>query len=169
MTRHILTDALSFAEIYRAYGKEVYKFLFRLSGSQHDTEDLVQETFVSVMKKLPTFKGDSSLKTWIFSIAINKFRDNCRTLKIRGSDQLTCNESSSVHNPHDELVAREIRERVRTAFYALPEQQRTAFALVRFEGMAYKEAAQVVGTTLDTIRMRVHRAHQMLAEQLKDR
>jgi RNA polymerase sigma-70 factor (ECF subfamily) len=168
MTRQINTDDHSFEVIYRSYGKEVYKLLFRLSGSQHDTEDLLQDTFTAIMVKLPTFKGESSLKTWIYAIAINKFRDNHRSSKVRRTEVLAGDEKSSANNPHDDAVAQETRERVKKAFYSLPEQQRTAFALVRFEGMAYKEAAQVMGTTLDTIRMRVHRAHQQLAEQLKD-
>jgi RNA polymerase sigma factor (sigma-70 family) len=64
-------------------------------------------------------------------------------------------------------MARETADRVRTAFYGLSEQHRTAFSLVRFEGLSYQEAAQVIGTTLDTVRMRVHRAHLLLAEGLK--
>ncbi len=169
MTRLYDTDEFSFEAIFRTHGKEIYKFLYRLSGSQHDAEDLMQDTFLSIINKLPTFKGDSSLKTWIYSIALNKFRDSHRYGKSRKNDSLSGNEKASHNNPHNELVAQETRERVKKAFYSLPEQQQTAFALVRFEGMAYKEAAQVVGTTVDTIRMRVHRAHQILAEQLRDK
>ena len=169
MTRLNDGEMISFEAVYRAHGKDIYKFLFRLSGSQHDAEDLLQETFLSVMNKLPTFKGDSSLKTWIYSIAINKFRDSCRHAKIRNPGHQHEVEQAAPHNQLDELVASETKDRVKHAFYSLPEEQRTAFALVRFEGMAYKEAAQAIGTTLDTIRMRVHRAHKMLAEQLKDR
>ena len=80
MTRqsNISVTELTFDAIFRDYGKGLYAFLFRMSGNQHDAEDLTQETFLSVMKKLPTFKGDSSLKTWMYSIATNKFRDALR-------------------------------------------------------------------------------------------
>jgi RNA polymerase sigma-70 factor (ECF subfamily) len=170
MTRqnNILMAGLTFESIFCDYGKGLYAFLFRMSGNQHDAEDLTQETFLSIMKKLPTFNGESSLKTWIYSIAINKFRDALRYGKIRNHDELSGNEAAHYQSPLSNLMVKEYGERVRIAFYGLSEQHRAAFSLVRFEGMSYKEAAQVLGTTLDTVRMRVHRAHQLLAEQLKD-
>jgi RNA polymerase sigma-70 factor (ECF subfamily) len=107
------------------------------------------------------------VKTWIYSIAVNKFRDSLRYGKIRAHTPLVGDEPAFSHNPLNELMARETGDRVRAAFNTLTEQNRSAFTLVRFEGMSYKEAAQVLGTTLDTVRMRVHRAHLLLAEQLK--
>ena len=170
MTRQndIPVAELSFDSIFRNYGKGLYAFLFRMSGNQHDAEDLTQETFLSVMKKLPTFNGDSSLKTWIYSIATNKFRDALRYGKIREHDELTGNEPVHSRSPLSDLIVKESGEQVKTAFYGLNEQHRAAFTLVRFEGLSYKEAAQTLGITLDTVRMRVHRAHLLLAEQLKD-
>ena len=142
--------------------------MFRMSGNQHDAEDLTQETFITIARKLPTFNGDSSLKTWIYSIAINKYRDSLRYDRIRAHDQIDENRTLSSQNPLDDYMAQETEDRIRTAFYGLTEHYRAAFALVRFEGMTYKEAAQALGTTLETLRMRVHRAHLMLAERLKD-
>jgi RNA polymerase sigma-70 factor (ECF subfamily) len=168
MTRQTNISELTFEAIFRAYGKGLYAFLFRMSGNQHDAEDLTQETFVSVMRKLPTFKGESSVKTWIYSIAINKFRDSLRYGRIRSHDPLTGDEPAFSRSPLDDLVTKETGNKVKKAFYALAEHHRTAFSLVRFEGLTYKEAAQVLGTTLDTVRMRVHRAHLLLAEQLKE-
>jgi len=167
MTRQTNISELTFESIFREYGKGLYLFLFRMSGCQHDAEDLTQECFVSVLKKLPTFKGDSSVKTWIYAIAINKYRDFLRYGRIRAHDPLTGDEPASFPSPLDDLVTKETRDRVRNAFYTLAEHHRTAFSLVRFEGLSYKEAAQVLGTTLATVRMRVHRAHLLLAEQLK--
>lgn len=168
MIRQTNISELTFEAIFREYGKGLYMFLFRMSGSQHDAEDLTQESFVSVMKKLPTFKGESPVKTWIYAIAVNKYRDFLRYGRIRAHDPLTGDEPASSQSPLDDLVTRETGDRVRTAFYALADHHRTAFSLVRFEGLNYKEAAEVLGTTLDTVRMRVHRAHLLLAEQLKE-
>ena len=160
---------ISFETVYHDYGKDVYRLLFRLCGNQHDTEDLLQETFISIMRNLPEFKGDSSLKTWICSIAINKFRDRCRAVKIRKIDFQAEVELTAPDNQHDELVAAELRVKVKKAFHTLPEEHQIAFALVRFDGMSYKEAALALGTTLGTIRMRVHRAHHLLADILRER
>jgi RNA polymerase sigma-70 factor (ECF subfamily) len=170
MTRqsNIPVTELTFESIFHDYGKGLYAFLFRMSGNQHDAEDLTQETFLSVMNKLPTFNGDSSLKTWIYSIATNKFRDALRYGKIRDHDALSGNEPAHSRSPLSDLMVKECGEQVKAAFYGLNEQYRAAFALVRFEGMSYKEAALVLGTTLDTVRMRVHRAHLLLAELLKE-
>lgn len=167
MTRQNDITDLNFEAIFREHGKGLYSFLFRMSGSQHDAEDLTQETFVSVMRKLPTFNGDSSVKTWVYAIAVNKYRDFLRYGRLRAHDKVSGDELASHQSPLNDLMAKEIGDRVRTAFHALAEHHRTAFSLVRFEGMTYKDAAQVLGTTLDTVRMRVHRAHLQLAEQLK--
>lgn len=168
MTRQNDITELNFESIFREHGKGLYAFLFRLSGSQHDAEDLAQETFLSVMRKLPAFKGDSSVKTWVYAIAVNKYRDFLRYGRLRAHDKISGDEPAPPHqSPLNDLMAKETGYRVRTAFYALAEHHRTAFSLVRFEGMTYKDVAQLLGTTLDTVRMRVHRAHLLLAEQLK--
>jgi RNA polymerase sigma-70 factor (ECF subfamily) len=167
MTRQNDITELNFDSIFRDHGKGLYSFLYRMSGSQHDAEDLTQETFLSVMRKLPTFKGDSSVKTWVYAIAVNKYRDSLRYGRLRAHDKVSGDEPASGQSPLGDLVAKETGERIRTAYQALPEHHRSAFSLVRFEGMTYRDAAQVLGTTLDTVRMRVHRAHLQLAEQLK--
>ena len=169
MTRLTSTDECSFEMIFRMHGKHLYKFLYRLAGNRQDAEDLVQETFLSVMKKLPYFKRESSVKTWIYAVAINKFRDARRCGKVRALDALRGDETSSSEDPLSTLVDEETRDRVRRAFNDLPAHFREPLALVRFEGMSYRDAAQALGTTSDGIRMRVHRAHLMLAEQLRDK
>ena len=168
MTRQTITSPLNIESIFREYGKGLYSFLYRMSGNRHDAEDLTQETFVTVMQKLPSFKGKSSLKTWIYSVAVNKYRDSLRYGKIRAHEPMAEREMISPQNPLDVLIAKKTSDRLRAAFYGLAEHYRVSFSLVRFEGMTYKDAAAALGTTPDTVRMRVHRAHLTLAEQLKD-
>ncbi len=162
------TNDKDFEMIYRTHGKDLYKFLFRLAGNSQDAEDLVQETFLVVMKKLPFFRGESSIKTWIYSIAVNKFRDALRHKKVWRQNAVLGDETAASDNPLGTLLNSEMRRRIRKAFDELPAQFMEALTLVRFEGMSYRDATQVIGTTSDSIRMRVHRAHLMLAAQLRD-
>jgi RNA polymerase sigma-70 factor, ECF subfamily len=158
------------SEIYSTYGRQLYLFALRLTGNSHEAEDLVQETFLLAFRSLDSFKGESSVKTWLFSIAINKHRDQLRKSRRYFSDAEADNEAVPCPrpNPYDSFEQQEKAQRIRSALRSLPENYRTALILVRFQEMTYKEAGQALGTTLETVRMRVHRGHLMLAQLLKE-
>ncbi len=158
------------SRIYAELGRPLYLFALRLTGNTHEAEDLVQETFLLAFRNLDSFKGESSLKTWLFSIAINKHRDQLRKSRRYFADAGENNEAIPCPRPgpDDSFEQQEKAQRIRRALKSLPEQYRTALMLVRFEEMTYKEAGETLGTTLETVRMRVHRAHRMLADLLKE-
>jgi RNA polymerase sigma-70 factor (ECF subfamily) len=158
-----------FEKIFTDYGRDLYLFLLRLTGNVHDAQDLTQESFFLAFRSLDSFKGQSSLKTWLYSIAINKFRDNLRKNRrfIPGGEAGSADIPSARLNPLESLERQEQARRVHAALQSLPENFRTALILVRFEEMTYKEAGIALGTTVETVRMRVHRAHLMLADFLK--
>lgn len=161
-------DHEAFTLFYWRTAAGIYAYLHRLCGCPHLAEDLLQETFLAVFRGLADFKGQSSPRTWLYAIATNKFRDHCRNRW--GRVELDSESLEALPSPGplpvEEVIQREESRRICEAVLALPPELRTALLLVRFEEMKYREAAEVLGTTLSTVRMRVHRAHCILAETL---
>jgi RNA polymerase sigma-70 factor, ECF subfamily len=161
-------DHEAFTLFYRQTAAGIYAFLYRLCGCPHLAEDLLQETFLAVFRGLADFKARSSPRTWLYTIATNKFRDHYRNKwgKVELDSESLAALPSSGPLPLEEAIQREESRRIHEAILALPPTLRTALLLVRFEELKYREAAQILGTTLSTVRMRVHRAHCILAQTL---
>ena len=150
----------AFCALYERHAGGVRAYLLRMTRSPDLADDLTQEAFLHALNGLAGFSGDCSFKTWVYQIAMNRFRDHLRRKRpAAGAEWLTSDNPDSALAP-DELAQRnEEVQRVRDAVAALPEELRAPLVLVRFEGLKYREAAEVLGITLDAVRMRVHRAH----------
>jgi RNA polymerase sigma-70 factor, ECF subfamily len=161
-------DHEAFTLFYRQTAAGIYAYLYRLCGCRYLAEDLLQETFLAVFRGLAGFKARSSPRTWLYAIATNKFRDHCRNRwrKVELDSESLEALPSSWPIPLEEVIQREESRRIHEAILALPPELRAALLLVRFEELKYLEAAQILGTTLSTVRMRVHRAHGILAQTL---
>lgn len=158
-----------FRLLYERYAKPVCFFLQRMTGCPHLAEDLTQEAFLKALRNLDGFRGESSCKTWLFAIATNCCRDHLKKenpARPTGEDMekgVACSRSM----PQEMAQRRQEAHRLRQAVLVLPEELRAPLLLIRFEEMTYREAAAVLGLTLETVRMRVHRAHLALAKALK--
>jgi RNA polymerase sigma-70 factor (ECF subfamily) len=160
----------AFTRIYQQTAAGVYACLRRLCGCPDLAEDLLQETFLAVFKGLPGFNGRSSPRTWVYAIAVNKFRDHCRNRWGRvevDSEKLEAF-SSQGPEPLEAVIREEERRRIYESVLALPPELRITLVLVRFEELTYSAAAEILGTTPGTVRMRIHRAHRALAEMLEE-
>ena len=158
-----------FARAYGDYARRIYAYLLRETGSPHTAEDLMQETFLKAWRKRESFGGLSSLKTWLFAIAVNACRDHARKA---GREKTECAEwIAMVPDTRplawESLDKRRAFERLRKAVAALPEELRAPLMLVRFDGLRYREAAEALGISSDAVRMRLHRAHRLLADAFK--
>lgn len=157
---------LEFTRMYSEHVQGIYAHLLRLTGCRHTAEDLLQETFLKAWRRLDGFAGKSSLKTWLFAIAVNTFRDHARRHRqgLIGGD--TRIETAADPNPSAPgiLESREDLERLRRTLAALAEPYRMPLMLVRFDGLSYREAAEVLDISVDTLRMRLHRAHKILTD-----
>jgi RNA polymerase sigma-70 factor (ECF subfamily) len=160
--------AEDFRSLYARYAKPVCFYLQRMTGCPHMAEDLTQEAFLKALRNLDGFRGESSFKTWIFAIATNCCRDH---MKKANPARPTGEEIAEVPcfrpTPLEMAQRRQEVRRLRQAILALPEELRAPLLLVRFEEMKYREAAAALGLTLETVRMRVHRAHLALARALR--
>jgi RNA polymerase sigma-70 factor (ECF subfamily) len=139
------------------------------SGAGADVEELVQDTFVRAFGSLESFRGDSSLRTWLFTIERRLLLDRRRAERRRGAEvELEESHLTTRQDPLEAVLAGESRERLRAAVGRLSPTQREVFMLRVGEGLSYKEIAEAVGTTEGAARVHYHNAMRAIKEFLND-
>jgi RNA polymerase sigma-70 factor (ECF subfamily) len=164
--RHRVGDETAFRELYDRFSPMVYNLCLRLAGDPSRAQDLSQEVFLRVFKGLPRYRGSSSLKTWIYSIALNHCRGR---LGRRGIELTDWDEENWSHGPADpgrgpegDLLARDGDRRVAALLLALPVRFREAVILRDLEGLSYEEIAAVLRVRTGTVRSRIARGRERL-------
>ena len=139
----------------------------RSLGAREDVEELVQDTFVRAFGSIDAFRGESSLRTWLFTIERRLLMDRRRSERRRGTSvSIDEHDVPTAHDALDALVADEAEGRLRDAVDALSPLQREVFTLRVAEGMAYREIAEVAGTTEGAARVHYHNAMRAIKEKL---
>ncbi len=135
----------------------------------HEVEEVVQDTFIRAFASLDSFRGDSSLRTWLFSIARNLLRDRIRSARAR-RPHVEIEEAHAVeeYNALDAAVADEAEGRVLEAVERLSPMQRSVFTLRVADGLSYKEIASALDTTEGAARVHYHNAMRAVKEYLDD-
>jgi RNA polymerase sigma-70 factor (ECF subfamily) len=161
--------ALSFPEIYEVFAPRIRRYLGRLAGSR-DAEDLAQEVLARASQALPGFRGDSKVSTWLYRIATNVAMDRLRSPSVRrGREALIQIQHAwtTPPSPFDqELVRREMSDCVRGYIESLPPGYRSVLLLSEDEGLSNREIARALGVTLETVKIRLHRARARLKSQM---
>ncbi len=136
-------------------------------GAREDVEELVQDTFVRAFGAIDSFRGDSSLRTWLFTIERRLVLDRARAAKRRGV-QVVIDEADMVTGSDalEEMVASETEGRIRVAVARLSPTQREVFTLRVTEGLSYREIADLAGTTEGAARVHYHNALKMIKESI---
>lgn len=168
-----------FPIIYAEYYPKIVGYLNRLVG-EAEAEDVAQEVFVKVSRSLDGFRCESSLSTWIYRIATNSAMDHLRkpasrkTANIQGGlpdDDSTDGEDTMPDNDmpvHDTLLIRkDMNECIHCIVDSLPENYRSVLVLGDLEGLTNAEIAESVGISLDTVKIRLHRARTRLRKELE--
>jgi RNA polymerase sigma-70 factor, ECF subfamily len=136
-------------------------------GAREEIDELVQDTFVRAFGSLDGFRGDSSFRTWLFSIERRLLLDRRRAERRRPAGlEIVEDDAATEYNALDELVADEARDRVGKAIQRLTPTQREVFVLRVSEGLSYKEIAETVGTTEGAARVHYHNAMHAIMETL---
>jgi RNA polymerase sigma-70 factor (ECF subfamily) len=171
-------DDAAFSEVVTRYKTKIYNYIYRMTGSSEDAEDLTQEVFIRMYTSIDSFRGQSSLNTWLFRIAGNLCIDRFRRTKNRisaysldepigkGEQAQTQEVADSTYEPHRLLENVEMAEQIHLALAKLPEKLRATLLLHDIEGMPYEEIAQVVGCPLGTVKSRLFNARMQLRQQL---
>jgi len=175
-------DDRAFEQIVARYESRVYRLACRLT-SDTDAPDVLQETFLQVYRKLPTFRGESRFGTWIFRVATNAALMLRRSRARRPAESLDAFmprfDECGVHaelpsqlqvaSRADELLDRQIlADKARAGIARLPDLYRDAFVLRDLEEMSTADVADVLGVDAATVRQRVHRARLMLRGYLSE-
>jgi RNA polymerase sigma-70 factor (ECF subfamily) len=177
---HLRGDPAAFRELVRRYGDGVLGYLFRMTGSRDQAEDLFQETFKRVHEKARTYRG-GSFKSWLYTIATRVTIDTVRRRKrltILSLDRDTdCEDdpapleavvAQDAPDPVDEAVKKEQKEQVRRAIASLPIGQRAALVLAYYQQLSYPEVAETLGCSVGSVKTQMSRALAKLARILPD-
>lgn len=171
--RHRQGDAEAFAEIYQQFESMVYNLALRMSGNRADAEDISQETFLRAYRHLKKFKGKSSLKTWVFRIALNcsntrlKRRGRRWARTVDDAESKLENAVDEGRSPEESAVSTDFSETVRAGLAELPIAYREAVLLRDFEELNYAEIAEVLGVRIGTVRSRIARGRNLLRKRLE--
>ena len=160
-------DTEALASLYDRHARAIFAFLFRLFGDEAAAEDLLQDTFVAAWRGAGSFRGDSSVRTWLFGIAHHKAMHHLRR-KDRG--KLDGIESIPDAGPSVSELAEAalVQERVVAALAELPPAQRAVLELVFYFGLSTAEVANVLNCPVGTVKSRAYLARRRLAGLLAD-
>jgi RNA polymerase sigma-70 factor (ECF subfamily) len=155
--------------IHDEFQPKIRRYLRRLVGPT-DAEDLTQEVFVKVGQALPSFRGESKLSTWVYRIATNAAFDRLRSPSVRRAArtplELLPLVPETPPSVDQDLARKEMNECIRRYIDALPPAYRSALVLSEDEGLTNQQIADVLGISLDAVKIRLHRARGRLKSQL---
>lgn len=167
---------LDFRSVFGEFQKPIYNYVLRMVKDRSLAEELTQDIFVKVHNSLPTFRGESKVSTWIFRIATNACLDHFksrthkaseRTDLLSSEDLLKATVPDDEHNlptAEEELIDAEMSSCVRGYIDDLPEEYRAVILLHDLQGFTNPEIAKITGTTLENVKIRLHRARRKMKE-----
>ncbi len=179
-----MTDSLKipgFEEIYKEYYDRIFRYLYRITDNWEDSRDLAQDVFIKVNANLSNFKSQSSISTWIYRIATNTAYDRFRSASFqkvkKGNIEKELNEKQKVIKNvwetnedlslEDQIARKEMNECINRFIYDLNENYRTILILSEYEGLKNREIADILGITLDTVKIRIHRGRTQLRKKME--
>lgn len=167
-------DLRAFELTFHAYKSLVYNLSYRILMNREDALDVSQEVFLILFQKVKAFRGDSSLKSWLFRITYNRSLNKRKWWRRRG--RLTTEPLTQLHmeriaaererQPDVQCLEHELDKFARRSLEGLPAAQRAAFLLRDVEGCSYEEVAEITGASLGTVKSRIARARRSVQEQL---
>ncbi len=168
-------EAAAFRQVYEQYSDMVYNVCLRMIGNQEDAEDATQEVFLKVHRSVADFRGEAQLSSWIYRIAVNTCLNRERRKKWARWVSLDFlftpegEEHAGSEDSADQFLEEKERVRaVRQAIRSIPQSQKTAIILQRYENLSYQEIADIMGKSLSAVESLLHRAKQNLVKNLRE-
>jgi RNA polymerase sigma-70 factor (ECF subfamily) len=171
-------DKRAFDLLVSKYQRKLGRLLSRFIRDSTEVEDVTQEAFIKAYRALPTFRGDSAFYTWLYRIGINTAKNYLVAMGRRaptttniGSEEAEGFEDGDqlrdLNTPEDELASKQVAETVNQTLGELPEELRTAITLREIEGLSYEDIANIMNCPIGTVRSRIFRAREAIAEKLR--
>jgi RNA polymerase sigma factor (sigma-70 family) len=171
-------DQQAFAELMKRYKKPVYHMILKMVRNVDDAEDLTMEAFAKAFKNLARFKKDYTFSTWLFRIATNNAIDFIRKKRLEtmsldtsfkddSGESVTIDVEDNNLNPQEEAIKSQKIELVRTFVDKLPPKYQRLVRLRYFDELSYEEIAQELDAPLGTVKAQLHRARELMHDQVK--
>ena len=171
-------DKHAFDLLVAKYQRKLGRLISRFVRDTGEAEDVTQEAFIKAYRALPGFRGDSAFYTWLYRIGINTAKNYLLSSKRRTPTSTTfdAEEAESfedagllheVSTPENELMSKQVVSVVQATLQQLPEDLRSALTLREIEGLSYEEIASVMNCPVGTVRSRIFRAREAVAEKLR--
>ncbi|MBE7324233.1 RNA polymerase sigma factor SigM [Nocardioides sp. Y6] len=178
LAAHVAGDPDAFATLVGRHRDRLWAVALRTAGNREDADDALQDALVSAFRRAASFRGQSSVTTWLHRIVVNACLDRIRHQKVRAAqplpddvDRMTpaaTGAGGEAQDPAETVVRSEQRRRVVAALAALPPEHRAALVLVDMEGFSVAEAAKVLGCPTGTVKSRCARGRAKLRTLLLD-
>ena len=173
-------DFGAFEQLLDRYEDKIFRLAYRFVRNETEAKEVLQDTFLSIWRKLDTFKGDSQFGSWLYRVAANtalmRLRAQRRHPEVSTEElpigyldsygQLPPAGENWAKRPDDELQSDELRRHIQSAVDALPEIYRTVFLLRDVEGLSTEETGEILGISVPTVKTRLHRARIALRDKI---
>lgn len=171
-------DKRAFDLLVIKYQRKLARLLSQFIRDAAEVEDITQETFIKAYRSLPSFRGESAFYTWLYRIGINAAKNFLVAQGRRASttngfdieDAENLEEGSQLrelNTPENELMSKQIAQTIHQTLQELPEELRTAINLREIEGLSYEEIASIMSCPTGTVRSRIFRAREAIADKLQ--
>ena len=171
-------DKQAFGVLVEKYHKKLYRLLSRMVRDQSEIEDIVQDSFIKAYRAINNFRGDSAFYTWLYRIGVNTAKNHLMSLgrrpKAMNEVEIEdieifdeASDSRSYETPESSMMTKEIAQTVNETIEHLPEELRSAITLREMDGLSYEEIAEIMDCPIGTVRSRIFRARESIAEKLK--
>ena len=171
-------DKRAFELLVEKYQRKLARLLSRFIRDPAEVEDVTQEAFIKAYRALPAFRGDSAFYTWLYRIGINTAKNYLMAMGRRAptSTEVEAEEAEAfeegeqlrdINTPESVLLSNEIAQTVNSTIEKLPEELRRAIQMREIEGMSYEDIAKAMDCPIGTVRSRIFRAREAIAERLR--
>jgi RNA polymerase sigma-70 factor (ECF subfamily) len=171
-------DKRAFGILVEKYHKKLTRLLSRMVRDQSEIEDIVQDSFVKAYRAINNFRGDSAFYTWLYRIGINTAKNHLVSLgrRPKAMNEVEIedvenfedgDELRSIETPENTMMTKEIVVTVNDTIEGLPDELKEAISLREMDGLSYEEIAELMQCPIGTVRSRIFRAREAIAEKLK--
>jgi len=173
-------DVASFDQLILKYRERLYAVVYNMTSNREDTADLVQDAFIKAFQSINRFGGQSSFFTWLYRIAVNSTLTHLRKNKLRcffsleqvdendrPSSEVLAALTDNTNGAERGTFVRELQEKLNEAMQKLSIKHRTVVTLFEIDGLSHQDIAEITGSSVGTVRSRLHYAKQLLQSELQ--